>query len=196
MKTKEVKSVLPNLFFISWHAEKMLIFVWPTGLKRRSCPKLEANGLSASATPGPIQPPRVLRVQQIGISSTHLVAICSACDTNAHCWGRKLWATVTLQEATESAIHSASCPGNMWDSNTDASHKRILGLLCGQLGKAQVCPTLCRHPHNAGDLGKGLEVGCDGALGHSLQAFITAGLLHQRKRVKFGSFLYSEKCTK
>lgn len=81
-------------------------------------------------------------------------------------------------------------------ANTDASHKRILGLLCGQLGKAQVCPTLCHHPHNAGDLGKVLEVGCAGARGHFLQAFITAALLYQRKRVKSGSFLYSEKCTK
>lgn len=43
---------------------------------------------------------------------------------------------------------------------------------------------------------KSLEVRSDGAIESSLQAFIRARMLHQRKGVKLSSFLYSGKFRK
>lgn len=86
--------------------------------------------------------------------------------------------------------------GTSRNSNRDVSHRRILGVLYGQSQKkTRYAPYFAIiHTKEVIWVNKGFEVGSDGPLKHSLEARLTAGMLHQRKGVKF--FLYSGKFRK
>lgn len=162
----------------------MIIFVWLTGVNRRQLAWGEGG---TSATPGPPQPPRVAE----GLNS--LVSLPASWPSTTHPWhgtllgkkalGQEVWPQSQLWEVTESAITLHLALGTLWNKNRDVSHRGIRDLLHGQSQEKSRCVQHCviTHTKQVILVNKGLKVGSDNALESSLQAFITAEMLHQEK---------------